>query len=149
MTISVKYKWYDEAIDALQLNGLAEKTQLNYARAVRQLVEFYDKAPELITEDELQKYFLHRRNVDKWAPLTLQICLSGIRFFFINVLKRDWQIFNLVRFKNESSLPCVLSRDEIYQIFSCVKTLHNYPFFSTVYFCGLRLQEALSLQVGY
>ena len=148
MTASVQCKWYDDAIDALQLNGLSEKTQLHYARAIRQLVEFYDKAPELITEDELQKYFLHRRNEDKWAPSTMQICLSGIRFFFIKVLRRDWHIFNLVRVKTESRLPCVLNRDEIYRIFSYVKTFHNYTFFSTVYSCGLRLQEALNLQVS-
>jgi integrase/recombinase XerD len=48
---------------------------------VRMLVDFSGKAPELITEQELQDYFLHRRNVDKWSPATMRICYSGIKFF--------------------------------------------------------------------
>jgi len=141
------YKWYDEAIKALQLNGMAENTQFLYARAVRLLADFYHKEPDLITEDEIKEYFLHRKNVDKWASSTLRICHSGIRFYFTNVLRRDWHIFSLIRVKTERTLPCIVSKDEVLRIFKCVKTFHNYAFFSTVYSCGLRLQEALNLQV--
>jgi len=143
-----QYKWYDEAIKTLQLNGMAEHTQFLYARAVRLLVDFYDKDPVSITEDEIKDYFLYRKNVDKWASSTLRICCSGIRFYFTHVLKRDWHIFNLIRVKTERPLPCILSKEEVLRIFSFVKTFHNFTFFSTVYSCGLRLQEALNLQVS-
>ena len=46
----------------------------------------------------------------------------------------------------EKRLPCVLSRKEVFQIL--IRTFHNYTFLSTVYSCGLRLQEALYLQVS-
>ena len=142
-----QYKWYDEAIKALQLNGMAEHTQFLYARAVRLLVDFYKKDPDFITEDELKDYLLHRKNVTQWSSSTLRICYSGIRFYFTHVLKRDWHIFSLIRVKTERPLPCILSKEEVSRIFSSVKTFHNYVFFSTIYPCGLRLQEALSLQV--
>jgi len=142
-----QYKWYDEAIKALQLNGMAEHTQFLYARAVRLLVDFYKKDPDFITEDELKDYLLHRKNVTQWSSSTLRICYSGIRFYFTHVLKRDWHIFSLIRVKTERPLPCILSKEEVSRIFSSVKTFHNYVFFSTIYSCGLRLQEALSLQV--
>lgn len=38
-------------IEDLQLRGLAEKTQVAYVRAVRQLAEHYGKPPGQITED--------------------------------------------------------------------------------------------------
>jgi integrase len=41
-----------------------------------------------------------------------------------------------------------LTREEINRIFSKLKTFHNYAYLSTVYACGLRLQEALYLQVS-
>jgi hypothetical protein len=41
-----------------------------YTRAVRMLSQFYDKSPDEVTEKELEDYFLHRRNVDHWAPNT-------------------------------------------------------------------------------
>jgi hypothetical protein len=31
------------------------------------LVDFYNKPPDKINETQLQDYFLHRRNVDKWS----------------------------------------------------------------------------------
>ena len=84
--------WYERTIKALQLNGKGERTQQLYARAVRMLSEFYEKTPDLVSEEELQEYFLHRKNVNKWAPNTMRICYYGIRFFFEHVLKRDWHI---------------------------------------------------------
>ena len=66
--------WYDRSTKALQLAGKGERTQDAYTRTVRMLVEFYHKTPDQITEDELQHYLLHRRNVDQWSQATLRIC---------------------------------------------------------------------------
>jgi integrase/recombinase XerD len=79
----VMENWYEKSIKALQLNGMAERTQEGYTRAVRMLVEHFDKTPDLITEEELQEYFLHRKNVCKWSPNTMRICYSGIKFFAV------------------------------------------------------------------
>jgi len=35
--------------------------------------EFYDKTPDLINEEELQEYFFHRKNVNKWSPNTIHL----------------------------------------------------------------------------
>jgi site-specific recombinase XerD len=130
--------YYDQSIRALQLAGKSERTQESYTRAVRMAVEFIGKTPDKITEMELQDYFLHRRNSDKWAPATLRIAYSGVKFFFINVLKLDWHIFTYLKAKSEQQLPCILSKEEIFGILEHVKTFHNYAFLSTVYACGLK-----------
>ncbi len=139
----LRTEWYDKTVKALQINGKGERTQQAYARAVRQLIEFSGKDPNLITEQELQDYFLHRRNVSEWSPNTLKICYCGIRFFFEHVIRRDWHIFDILKAQPEKRLPCVLSQPEVYSILKHVRTLHNYTFLTTVYSCGLRLQEAL------
>jgi integrase/recombinase XerD len=141
-------EWYQKAIDALQLNGLGERTQEAYVRALRMLCEFYHKTPDQIAESELQKYFLHRKNRDRWSPNTMRICYCGIRFFFLHVLKRDWHTLDLVRAQSERSLPAVLSLEEVRTILGCVRTPHNRAFLSTVYACGLRLQEAQHLEIS-
>ena len=140
--------WYQQSINALQLNGKGERTQQAYTRALRMLVEFTGKRPEAISEQALEAYFLHRRNVDHWSLNTMRICYCGIRFFFVQVLKRDWHLFQILRAKSESRLPAVLSREELRKLLSCVRTPHNYAFLSTVYACGLRLTEALNLEVS-
>jgi site-specific recombinase XerD len=140
--------WYQQSINALQLNGKGERTQQAYTRALRMLVEFIGKRPEAISEQELEAYFLRRRNVDRWSANTMRICYCGIRFFFVHVLKHDWHLFQILRAKSESRLPAVLSREEVRRILSCVHTPHNCAFLSTVYACGLRLTEALNLEVS-
>jgi len=111
------------------------------------LVEFYNKTPDLISEQQLQDYFLHRKNVDKWSAATMRICYSGIKFFFINVLKRDWHTLALVHAKREQRLPTVLSLAEVRSILAAVRTPQNTAYLTTVYSCGLRLHEALFLHV--
>ncbi len=140
--------WYQKSINALALNGKGERTQEAYTRAVRMLSQFYDKSPEEVSEKELEDYFLHRRNVDRWSANTLRICYCGIRFFFVQVLQRNWHLFDILRAKNESRLPAVLSREEVRALLGQVRTPRNHAFLATVYACGLRLDEALHLEVS-
>jgi len=147
-TRTYRTDWYVKTIRALQLAGMSDSTQECYARSVRQLIEFYDKDPREITEQELEEYFLYRRNTSKWSPSTLKICYCGLKFFFINVLKKEWHLFKMLKAQTEKRLPCVLSQEEVFQILNHVRTFHNYTYLSTVYSCGLRLQEALYLQVS-
>jgi len=140
--------WYQRSINALQLNGKGERTQEAYTRAVRMLSAFYSKPPDEIAETELEAYFLRRRNVDHWSPNTMRICYCGIRFFFVHVLQRNWHLFEILRAKSEARLPAILSCEEVRTILRCVRTPHNHAFLSTVYACGLRLQEAQYLEVS-
>jgi integrase/recombinase XerD len=140
--------WFTKSNNALSLNGKGERTQQAYTRALRMLVQACGKSPDQITEQELQDYFLGRRNVDKWSENTLRICYCGIRFYFVNVLKRKWTLFNILRAGTQTRLPCVLSREEVRRVLGCVSTDHNRAFLSTVYACGLRLQEALFLEIA-
>ena len=140
--------WFQKSMNTLSLNGKGERTQQAYTRALRMLVDFYGKRPEEIGEAELEAYFLRRKNVDRWSSNTLRICYCGIRFSFVHVLGRNFGLFNILRAKNESRLPTVLSREEVRALLACVRTAHNRAFLATVYACGLRLQEALHLEVA-
>ena len=139
--------WYQSMVNTLQLNGKGERTQQAYSRAVRMLVQFHDKSPDLITEEELKDYFLHRKNVSRWSPKTMRICYCGIRFYYEKVLARNWHILGILRAQNEHRLPPILSREEVHRLLSCVRTFQNYTYLSTVYSCGLRLHEGLHLEV--
>lgn len=146
---ALKTIWYDKAIEALKLNGKAERTQEAYARHVRKLIEFHNgKEPDQISEDELKQYFIHRQDVNKWQPNTMRICYSAIKFFYTNVVQRDWHLLKIIKAPVEKRLPSVLSCEEVNRILGNIATFHNYAYLSTVYSCGLRLQEGLFLQVA-
>jgi site-specific recombinase XerD len=134
-------------IECLQLRGFSERTQEAYTRAVRQLAEHYHKSPDLITEEELRQYFLHIINVKHYSRNTTTIALCGIRFFFEQTLNRKWTIFNLVRPAPEHKLPVILSLEEVRDILNRVRLLRYRVCLSTIYACGLRLQEGIRLAV--
>jgi integrase len=124
--------YYQRSMRALQLAGMSKRTQECYTRSVRMLADFYNKTPDQISG----------------SAATMRICYSGIKFFFINVLQRDWHTLELIHAKREQRLPTVLSTDEVRAILAAVNTPQNKAYLTVVYSCGLRLHEALYLQVS-
>ena len=100
-------------IAALQLSGNGERTQESSVREVRLRAQCYRKAPDCMTAQELQRSFLHRKNIDGLAPASMRICSSGIRFFSQHVLQRDWHTLSLMRAHTTHHLPAVLSVEEV------------------------------------
>ncbi len=131
----------------MQLRGFAERTQETYLREVRKLCEHVDKSPGKITEDELREYFLHLKNEHGFAASSMKVAYCGVKFFFTFTLKREWSTLALVRARKEARLPVVLEVEEVRRIIGAADGLHNRAFFWTAYSCGLRLQEAVNLQV--
>ena len=74
--------WHDQMVRKLQINGKSERTQQAYTRAVHQLKNHYKKDPSLINEEDLEDYFLCRRNESGWAPKTLRLNYYRIKFYY-------------------------------------------------------------------
>ena len=135
-------------VEDMQLRGLSERTQQMYVRAVRQLAEHYGKSPNQVTEEELRQYFLYLKNVKQCARSTSTVALCGIKFLYEHTLQRQWPTLTLVRPQRERKLPVVLSRQEVHRLLGCVRLPHYRVCLSTIYSCGLRLQEGVQLQVA-
>ena len=134
-------------IEDLQLNGLSGNTQRAYVGAVKQLAEHYGKAPDCIAEEELRQYFLYLQNKKKVSRSTFSVHLSGIKFFFQRTLGREWRTFDIVKGPREKKLPVVLSIAEVGRILGCVRRQRYRVCLSTIYACGLRVSEGISLRV--
>ena len=82
---------------ALHLSGKGERTQEADVREVRLLAQFYRKSPDRISEQELQRYFLHRKNIDGLAPASMRICDGFVASFAQEVVKRQlpWAVGEL------------------------------------------------------
>jgi len=135
-------------IECLQLRGLAERTQEAYTRAVTQLAAHYHKSPDQISEAELRQYFLFLKNHKHYSRNTMTVAICGIRFFYEQTLNRHWGIFGIVRPAPEKKLPVILSLAEVRQILGRIRLLRYQVCLTTIYSCGLRLQEGTHLQVA-
>ena len=132
----------------LQLAGLSERTQDSYLRAVRQLADHFNKAPDQLTESQTREYLLYLKNRKTFSPGALKIATSGLKFFYNHTVPRDWETLKKIRVPRAKTLPDVLAVNEVRQLIDALSKPYFRAFFWTVYSLGLRLQEGLHLQVG-
>jgi site-specific recombinase XerD len=134
-------------IEDLQLRGLSARTQEMYVRAIRQLAEHYHKSPDCITAEELRASCLSLKNVKHYSRSASTIALCGIKFFYEHTWPRAWTTLTFIRPPREKNLPVILSIAEVRTILAHLKLLRYRVCLTTIYACGLRLQEGTHLQV--
>jgi hypothetical protein len=81
-------------IEDMRLAGLADGTQTNYVRAVKQLAEHYASPPDQLSEEQVRQYLLELIDVHHAARGTFQYKSNGIRFFYVQSLGLDWALFS-------------------------------------------------------
>lgn len=134
----------------LKLRGLSKKTQSAYLREVRKLKEFYQKSPDLITEEELRKYFLYYSQELNASESLFTQAICGIKFFYTKTLDRNWKTFQIVRPKKQKRLPVILSKEEIKKILDAnvIPNLKHRCILTVIYSGGLRIGEACRLKIS-
>jgi site-specific recombinase XerD len=132
----------------MQLAGLGERTHESYLRAVRKFAQWLSKAPDSATENDLRRYLLFIKNDQHWEPNSLKVAYSGLKFFYLHTCPREWPTLGKLRIPTQCKLPTVLTISEVDQLIDAIRKPALKCFFWTVYSLGLRLQEALHLQVS-
>jgi len=144
----MKNDLYERFISKLELKGYAKRSIDSYVKSVMQLQRYCNKPLSKITASDLREYWLTCKRDYGWCDATLRISYSGIKHFFSTTLVRKWKVLDEVKFKRQQSLPTVLSSGEVKRIICALPTLQSKVFYVTLYSLGLRLQEAITLQVG-
>lgn len=139
---------YQHMSDDLHLAGLRKRTHDGYLRAVRQLADFCQLAPDQVSEPQLRRYFLHLKNERHFAAGSLRVAYSGIKFFYTRTCRREWQTLAQMKVPNVKALPEVITIPQVHSIIDACTTERIGVYFWTVYSMGLRLNEGLHLQVG-
>ena len=137
---------YQRHLLLLKLQGKAQKTIDAYSRAVRRIRDYFDCCPDLLTLEQRETYFSNLVESHSWS--TVKIDRNGLQFFWKHVLERDWQWVSIVKAPKVQSLPDILTLSEVEQLIGATTKLRYRTFLLTTYSMGLRLGEALSLQVG-
>ena len=132
----------------MQLAGLSDRTHESYLRAVRKFAQWLQKSPDLASENDLRRYLLFVKNDQQWEGNSLKVAYSGLKFFYRHTCPREWPTLSKLRIPKQTKLPTVLTTAEVDQLIDSIHKPSMKCFFWTVYSLGLRLQEALHLQVG-
>jgi integrase/recombinase XerD len=136
-------------IEELALRGYSDKTRDAYVHAVVCLANYYCRKPDTLSDEELRAYLLQLHQKGDKARSTLNVAVSGMRFFYKRVLNRPFNHLerNLPRPRQAKRKPKAYSRAEVKQLFEagCPNPKHR-AFLMTVYGAGLRLNEACHLR---
>ena len=133
-------------IDAMLLHGFSVRTQESYLSAVSSLASYYNLAPDRLSDQDIQAYFLYLVKERHYAAASCSLFLNGIHFFYRKVLQRDFKIGIQIP-KKEQRIPELLTRKEVAAILSAAKNPKHNMLLSLCYACGLRVSELMQVAV--
>ena len=93
----------------MQLAGLAELTQREYLRAVRQLTAYYMVSPDHLSERNVEDYILYVRDELGVAKGTFAPIFAGLKFFYLDTLGYDWPLFTKKKSASRTESVCPTS----------------------------------------
>jgi site-specific recombinase XerD len=143
-----KEELYNQFVEDLRLAGMAKRTVYGYVRAVRKLCDFHAKSPTELNEADVRAFLLHQIVDLEVASGTQSVLLSGIKFFFRNTLPRPWKVLDQTKINYVQSLPEVITQAQVFQILDACRAFRLKCFIWTTYTLGLRIGEAVHLQIG-
>lgn len=134
-------------LDALQLRGMAKRTQEAYIDAVARLARHYRCSPGKLDSQQVQTYLLHLLRARGLSRSTVNQAGCAFRFLYGTVLGRS-EVMQIPLGAPPQCLPEVLSREELARLFECAPHLKARTFLMTAYGSGLRLNELCHLRVA-
>ncbi len=137
---------HKQHINALILQGKSEKTIEMYSRSVRRLSQFFDICPDHLNTEQLKQYFLALVESHSWS--TVKVDRNAIQFFYQHVLGKTWKWVDIVKPPKVQPLQDVLAIQEVANIINATQKLSYQTYFLVTYSLGLRLTEALRLEVA-
>ena len=137
-----------DTVKALRLKHYSFKTEKTYIMWLMRFKEFVKKKdPYELDGRDFQEFLTYLAVDKKVSSSTQNQALHGLLFVFRHVLKKDIEPFvDAVKAKERRRLPVVLSKREVFKIFSYMKGMHRLMAM-ILYGGGLRLSECVRLRI--
>jgi integrase/recombinase XerD len=135
-------------VEDMQLRGLAPTTQrTGYIHYVAEFAKFFNTSPEKLDLEAVRQYEMHLINERKLSPQSVNTFVASAQFLYRVTLEMPWSKECFPRLRVPSTLPVVLSPEEVMQFFDHVPSLKYRAALMLCYGAGLRIAEAAAIQV--
>jgi len=125
--------------------GKSPGTADNYLRHIAHLAEYYRQSPEKLSEEQVRKFLLFRKQQVKLN--SMRPIVASLKFFYSQTVPRDWQTLRAIRIPRIRTLPVVLIPEQAWQLIDATRAFHWQVFFRTCYTTGLRSGDARYLTI--
>ncbi|MFC1504369.1 tyrosine-type recombinase/integrase [Spirochaetota bacterium] len=130
----------------LKSRNYSTKTIYSYLHYNKAFIKFAVKDLLNVQPIDVKRYLSYLINIRHFSVSTINIVISALNFMYTNILKKDF-LFEVKRPKKEKRIPVVFSKDEVYNIISCIKNLKHRAIIMMGYSAGLRVSEAVSIKI--
>jgi integrase/recombinase XerD len=137
----------EKMIEEMKLRNFSHRTEQSYVSAMVGLVKHYRRSPDQLTQDEIRSYLLHLKERGL-SPSSRNVAISGMKFFYHQILGWDEQKLFLPPRKGSWRLPEVFSPKEVERLLCAHGKLRDRCLLMTAYATGVRVSELVRLKVS-
>jgi len=137
----------EKMIDLMTVRNFSVNTQKSYLYSVSCYAKYYDKSPDQLSQDDLQRYLIYLVKDKHLSANSCRVQLQAIRFLYLNVLKREACHVAILAPKRKLRIPELLTREEALRIVNAPENISHKMQLQICYACGLRRSEVLALRV--
>jgi integrase/recombinase XerD len=132
----------------MALRGFSPRPHESYVAAVVKLAKYYHRAPDQLTNEEVQAYLAHLIQERKLSWSTCAQAAHACRFLYHVTLGRPPAHFTLPAPKQPQTLPDILSREDVWRLLRACRPPWHRLLLATTYAGGLRVSEVVALKVA-
>ena len=136
-----------QMIDAMQVRGLAVRTQEAYVDALARMARHFGRSPAQLDAAQIEAYMLHLSRDLHRSFSTINHVASGSRFLFRHVLGREDRGLEPPVARVPQRRPELLAREQIARLFAVCRDPMTRMLLQVLYASGLRISEGLALRV--
>ena len=148
---SASMKDYKEEISLyFELKGTPESSRESYFRRIQAFITFIQKQNKClddITATDIQQYILYLKQDKKLSAGTINNYISGIKWFYTIILKKEWNARKIPRMKRTPAFPVVPCKADVLTLVNATTNLKHKAFLVLLYGSGLRVSEVAKLKI--
>jgi len=137
----------EKFVKEMEVRRFSASTKKSYLLAVRGLAGYYLESPEKISRNKLKDYVHYLLETRKLNWSTVNGVVSGLKFFYAEVLNRQEDVLAIPARKTPRQLPEILSAEEVKRLFDSADNQKHRVFLMTTYAGGFRVSEAVRLKL--
>lgn len=134
-------------IAEMRLRNFSSRTEQCYVGAMVSLARHYGRSPDQLSQEEIRSYLLHLKERGL-SPSSRNVAISGMKFFYHQILGWNEQRLFLPPRKKSWRLPEVLSQSEVQRLLLATQRHRDRCLLMTAYATGVRVGELVKLKIS-
>ena len=131
----------------LRIRNYAERTQEMYITRVAEMARHFKRSPDTLGSEEVREYLRYLKEEREVSRSAFAQVVGGLRFLYRVTLDRPEMVPHIPYPRQKRRHPVVLSPEEVVRLLQAIGNLKHRTVAMVLYGAGLRISEALALQV--